>query len=328
LTDRLRKRPKIELHVHLEGCLSPGEARALRDKHSLPHSDEEIAALYRHASLGEFLAHFGALVGFLREPSDVAWLLRRCLGRLARQGVIYAEIRISPSVWERHGLPPDEVMEALLRLWRSGGPVRFQFIVDAVRQWERPLLERDLELAARHRGRGVAGFGLGGDEVAAPARCFQDLALECRSLGMPLIPHAGESTGPEAMAETLAVCSPPRIAHGIGAARDGALLAELARRGTHLEVAPTSNLRTKVVPKASLHPLAALWAAGVSLSLGTDDPALFATTLSGELRWAHRHAGWSEADMARSTLCAAQAALLPRDGREALASAVRAGWGG
>lgn len=299
----------------------------MRDRRSLPISDEQIAALYRHASIGEFLSHFGALVGLLRQPSDVAWLLERCLGRLSRQGVIYAEIRISPSVWERHGLAPEAVMEALVAVWRKPGPVRFQFIVDGVRQWDPRCLHRDLDLAARHLGEGVAGFGLGGDERAAPAVGFRDLAAECKSLGIPLIPHAGESTGPDEVAEALAVFSPPRIAHGIGAAGSPRLLAELAARKVHLEVAPTSNLRTGVVAKPGLHPLRALWSAGIPLSLGTDDPGLFRSTLSGELRWAASHAGWSEADMALSQQHAARAALLPAVEREGLERAVAEGWG-
>ncbi len=325
MTPAPRNLPKVELHLHLEGALTPAEALGLARRGGAPVEVDAIRSLYRHESFSQFLAHFGQLVGYLREPRDVAWLLHRLLGRLKRQGVVYAEIRVSPSVWERHGLPARETFLALLGA-REKGAVPCGLIVDGVRQWDRALLARDLDLATEFRGRGVAALGLGGDEAAAPAACFGDLASECRSRGVPLIPHAGEALGPEEVASALAMLSPPRIAHGIAAAGDPLVIEELVRRKVHLEVCPTSNLRTGVVRRAQDHPLGKLWSAGVSLSLGTDDPALFRTCLSREYAWALRHAGWTTADLARSQVEAARAALRPPSGREALERSVLAGW--
>jgi adenosine deaminase len=321
----LRRKPKIELHLHLEGCLTPAEALVLARKHGLDWDRPRVLSHYRHADFGDFLRHFGALLDLFRAPEDLCWLLDRVRRRLAFQGVVYAEVRVSPSVWERHGLAAEATLSGLLKEGAKG-PVELRFIVDGVRQWARELLERDLDLACRFRREGVVAFGLGGDEGAAPAASLRTLADECRSRQMPVVPHAGEALGSEEVASALEVFAPRRIGHGIAAARSSRVLGELRRREVHLEVCPTSNRRTGVVAPGQRHPTATLWRSGVPLSLGTDDPALFGATLCGELRWAARSAGWGLGDMARSQKMAAQAAFLPRGQRDALVRRIESGW--
>ena len=322
----LNHRPKIELHLHLEGCLTPSDARYLSRKHDLAWDDDRLLSLYHHENFGEFLVHFGALLNFVKAPEDLCWLLDRTLTRLRRQGVIYAEIRVSPSVWERHGLPAEISLRTLLNhATRVSPPVGF--IVDAVRQWAPALLLRDLDLACRFRNRGVVALGIGGDEAAAPAGSLRAFADECRARKMPVIPHSGEMMAADELVSALDVFQPGRIGHGISAAGSCEVMDTLARRGVHLEVCPTSNRRTGAVAHAKRHPLRKLWRAGVNLSLSTDDPALFGATLCQELRWAQRSAGWTESDMARSQLMAAHASLLPRSARQDLARRIQAGWG-
>jgi adenosine deaminase len=287
--------------------------------------EERVLSLYRHESIGQFLVHFGALLDLFKSPEDLCWLLDRTLARLRRQGVIYAEIRLSPSVWERHGLQAERSLLTLLNYAaRRSAPVGF--IVDAVRQWDQALQLRDLDLACSFRKQGVVALGIGGDEAAAPASGLKALADECKARGIPVIPHAGEVLGPDEVASAVKVFHAARIGHGIGAAESPGLLDDLARRGTHLEVCPTSNRRTGVVTRGRRHPLRQLWKAGVSLSLGTDDPAMFGATLCGELRWAKRSAGWTHEDMMRSQVLAARASLLTGSARDDLARRIRAGW--
>jgi adenosine deaminase len=251
--------------------------------------------------------------------------LDRTLARLRRQGVIYCEIRLSPSVWERHGLHAEGSLAAILGYASSrSAPVRF--IVDAVRQWDPALMMRDLDLACGFRNQGVVALGIGGDESAAPASRLVALADECKSRGIPVVPHAGEVLGPHEVAAAVEVFEAARIGHGIAAAESPALMEDLVRRGIHLEVCPTSNRRTGAVARGRRHPLRRLWQAGINLSLGTDDPALFGATLCGELRWAERSAGWTRMDMVRSQVLAARASFLPEAAREDLARRVTAGW--
>ncbi len=317
--------PKIELHLHLEGCLTPADAVALSRRNGLNWEPDRVLSLYQHGSFGEFLVHFGALLDLFKSPEDLCWLLDRTLGRLRRQGVIYSEIRLSPSVWERHGLHAERSLSAILRYAATrSAPVRF--IVDAVRQWDPALLIRDLDLACAYRSQGVVALGIGGDEAAVPAGDLVAFADECKARGIPVIPHAGEVLGPHEVASAVEIFRARRIGHGIAAAQSPALMGDLARRGVHLEVCPTSNRRTGAVARGRRHPLRRLWQAGINLSLGTDDPALFGATLCGELSWAERSAGWTRADTVRSQILAARSSLLPKAARDHLGRRIDAGW--
>jgi adenosine deaminase len=198
--------------------------------------------------------------------------------------------------------------------------------VDAVRQWDQALLMRDLDLACGFRDQGVVALGIGGDEAAVPASGLAAFADEARARGIPVIPHAGEVLGSDEVASAVEIFQAPRIGHGIGAAHSPSLMGDLARQGIHLEVCPTSNRRTGVVVCGRRHPLRRLWQAGINLSLGTDDPALFGATLCGELRWAEGSAGWTRVDMARSQVLAARASLLPEAARDDLVRRICAGW--
>lgn len=209
---------------------------------------------------------------------------------------------------------------------RVSAPVGF--IVDTVRQWSPALHSRDLDLACGFRKMGVVALGVGGDEAAAPAGSMKALARECRTRRIPVIPHAGEVLGAEEILAALDIFRPVRIGHGVSAAGSSLVMQALSERGVHLEVCPTSNRRTGAVARGRKHPLRRLWRAGISLSLNTDDPALFGTTLCGELRWARRSAGWSEREMALSQLMAARASFLAKDAREDLARRIEAGWAG
>lgn len=303
----------IELHLHLEGALALQDAVRLARKYGV--DDAVLPSLYAHRDFKEFLAHFGALVSLLRQPEDLIHLLGKTLGKLRRQGVAYAEIRVSPSVWERHGLEPRGAMEALARARFSEGP-EYRLIVDGVRQWDRSLLWRDLDLALAHRRRGVVALGLGGDEAAAPAEGFRDMAEACQRARIGFIPHAGEVLGSEEVLSAARLPGVRRIGHGVSVVRCDQAANELRKRGTHLEVCPTSNLVTGAC-SSSPHPVGELFRKGIPLSLSTDDPALFGTTLAKEERTA-REAGLTPKDLHTCRTNAAKASFLPRASREGL----------
>ncbi len=312
---------RIELHLHLEGAVTVGDALLLASKNKIAGiDDEKVRNLFVHGCLDEFLRHFGAVVGFLRSADDVVWLLNRLLKRLSRQRVAYAEIRVSPSVWERHGIDPEESLRALCSA-RLGAFTSHQFIVDGVRQWDKGLLERDLRLALGYRKRGVSGIGLGGDEKAAPAKLFSWLSDACEAERLPLLVHAGEASGPEEVADAIDILRAKRIGHGVAAAADPALMARLAGQNVHLEICPSSNYATGAVPAGKPHPIGALVKNGVPCSISTDDPGLFSTSLAAEERLARR-SGLSSAAIIGCRVAAANAALLPPNERKALAAMI------
>jgi len=302
------------------------DAGALLARNGRPKGFPPLKALYRHRDFEAFLKHFGALAGLLRHPDDPAWLLRRLASRLRRQNVLYAEVRVSPAVWKRHGLAPEPAFGRLVETAEKVTP-RLRIIVDGVRQWERRGLERDLDLCRSYRDRGVVALGLGGDEAAAPAGRFRWLAARCRRFGIPVIPHAGEALGPEEVSSALDVFAPPRIGHGVAAARDERFMGRLRRSSVHLEVCPTSNRRTGVIEPRAPHPLGRLLENRVSCSLGTDDPALFRRTLTGELSVTGRRLGLTMKDLLHLQVEAARNALLPPEPAKALERSLIAGWG-
>jgi aminodeoxyfutalosine deaminase len=283
--------PKAELHLHLEGTIEPETVLELD-----PSLDPcEVAARYRHDDFLGFLQNFKWVVEKLRTPEDYAVVTRRCLERLAAENVRYAELNLSAGVvlWKRQDLGAvfDAVEQAA-----DDSPVVVRWILDAVRQFDLADAMHVAEFAARHRDRGVVAFGLGGDEAGGPAQKFRAACEFARGEGLRLALHAGESTGPESVWGALEVGA-DRIGHGIRAIDDPALLDCLAERGVPLEVSITSNVATGVVSSLEEHPVRRLFEAGVPITLNTDDPAFFHTTLSREFELAANVFGFTEAEL-------------------------------
>jgi len=299
----------IELHLHLEGAVYPSDASAFSGEPS-----RELMRLFRHSGFNDFLKHFGKVASFFRSGDDLLLLLERHLKRIRSQGCVYVEFRVSPSVWEHFGMDARATMDKLVSFKAPG--VEFNFIVEAVRHWERGLLERDLALAVEHKGR-VRGFGLGGDEIAAPVGLFTGLPEECRKEGIAFIPHAGEVAGPGEVLKAVEMGA-KRIGHGIGAAGSEEICARLREEGIHLEVCPTSNFKTDAVKEGDIHPLKLLLERGVPFSVSTDDPGLFLTSLPKELRLARRIAEPWVLDIGALQREALRASLLSPGEKESL----------
>ena len=269
--------PKAELHVHLEGSLEPETLCELDPALTV----EEVRERYRRVrSFPAFIEVFRWILERLRGPADYALALRRLLERLETQRVAYAEITLSAGtiLWQGKSFAP--VFEAVAReAARSGIEVRW--ILDAVRHFGPEHVRKVAALAVERAGEGVVGFGIGGDEIRGPARWFHDTFRFVRDRGLRLTIHAGETAGPESVRQALEAGA-ERIGHGVTAAEDPALLEELARRRVALEVCLSSNAAIGVVPRIEAHPLPRFLAAGVPVTLATDDPAIFATTLNRE----------------------------------------------
>jgi len=172
-----------------------------------------------------------------------------------------------------------------------------RILLDAVRHWGPESADRVLDLHERTRLPSVVGFGMGGDETAAPAIAFAGVYLRARALGLRTSVHAGEWAGPDSVREVLDALRPDRLDHGVAAAADPALMQRLAEEDTILCVAPTSNLRTGAVASAATHPLKRLLDAGVRVTLSADDPVLFGTTTSAEYRFAAQALGVSAREL-------------------------------
>lgn len=267
---------KAELHVHLEGSMGPETLLAIDP--SLTR--EEIESHLTCTSFPEFLQGYIWVNKKLETPEHYALATRHLLDSLAAQDVTYAEITLSAGVvlWKEQDLAA--VYEAV---WRESqrSSIRTFWILDAIRQFG-PEKGMDVaRFAVSRKGDGVIAYGIGGDEVRGPAHWFSDVFAYARDSGLRLVAHAGETSGPDSIWGALAIGA-ERIGHGIAAARDPRLMAQLREHNIPLEVCISSNLCTGAVASLEAHPIRALYDAGVPITVHTDDPAFFRTTLERE----------------------------------------------
>ena len=310
----------IDLHLHLEGSLPSTTVASLAAKHRLP-----VPEMRRFDGLRGFLRSFGAVCDLLGDEEDFHCAAAAILARARRQRMLHLEILFSPQIYARRGIPLAAVMRGLMRAReesRSLGPSVI-FIADGVRQWGGAWFDETIGSLAPWVGRGLTGVGIGGDETAVPAKDFAAAFSRARRLGLRTTVHAGEGGGPESVRDALFWLRPDRLGHGVRAAEDPALLAELARRGMALEVCPTSNVATGVVRSHEHHPLRRLLDAGVTVTINSDDGAFFATDQPTEMARAARCHGLDGEEQMSLLRNAARAAFLPAAARARLERRLR-----
>jgi adenosine deaminase/aminodeoxyfutalosine deaminase len=283
--------PKAELHLHLEGSIEPETLRELAPDLSL----DEIRAHYEYPDFAGFLGSFEWVTRHLQTPEHYALITRRLLEGLAGENVRYAEIIHSTGMvlWRKQD--PAAVYDAI-RAAAEGASVEVQWIVDAVRQFGVEHVSRVAEFATSRVNDGVVAFGIGGDEARGPARQFREAFRSARTNGLRLTAHAGETTGPESIWEALEIGA-ERIGHGFRAIDDPALVRHLRDHDIPIEVCLSSNVATGAVANLREHPIRRLFDAGVPITLNTDDPAMFHTTLTAEYELAARELGFSEEEL-------------------------------
>lgn len=303
---------KVELHLHLEGAAPPAFIRALAaEKHQdIGHIFDERGA-YSYNGFNEFLRVYEAATSVLTAPRDYARLVTEVLGNCAEEGAIYAEVFVSPefcggadlTAWRDYLAAMEE---AAAEAERSG--ITSRAILTCIRHFGPERARKTAICAAETSGSWVTGFGIGGAESAGELSDFA-WAFDCaREAGLGLTAHAGEWRGPESVRDALAL-GVTRIGHGIRAIEDAALLSDIAARGVTLEVCPGSNIALGIVPGWPAHPIARLADAGVRVTVSTDDPPFFHTTLSQEYQRLADAFGWAEAEFGQMNLWAVEAAF-------------------
>jgi adenosine deaminase/aminodeoxyfutalosine deaminase len=323
----IKRLPKVELHLHLEGAVRPETLRELsRSKAGLRKKVGEWISKrrkqhFQYGSFREFLLAFGVVSLLLEKPADYALATARLVGWLAEQNVRYAEITLAAGVllWKKQ--PVEAVFEAVAAAageaqQRTG--VRVQWIFDAVRHFGLEHVREVLGWAARLRSQGVVALGIGGDEERGPAQLFTDVFREARDQGLHVVAHAGEACGPESVRRAVELLGAERIGHGLTAARDPAVLALLRERRVPLEVCPTSNVATGVLARWEDHPLPRFLEAGLVVTLNSDDPGMFGTSLEQEFARAATTFGLSPATLAELSRNAVNSSFLPEEEKQRL----------
>jgi aminodeoxyfutalosine deaminase len=274
--------PKIELHVHLEGTVRPNTLReiAKRNDYALP---ADLESLYRFRDFRHFIEVWILTTNALQTEADWRQMVVDYADEAAGHGCVYMEGIFSPAERVRRGCEWQEIFEGVSAGAQEAGElhgVEVRLTPDIPRGFTQEEARATVEWAARYRDRGVVGVGLGGLEAEFPPEPYAEVFALAHSLGLGSVPHAGEVVGSASVRGALEALGADRIRHGIRAVEDPGLVAELAGRGTVLDVCPLSNVRTGAVRRLEEHPLPQLVAAGVLCSISTDDPAMFDTDLT------------------------------------------------
>jgi aminodeoxyfutalosine deaminase len=328
--DRL---PKVELHVHLVGSASVPTVLELRRRHpdggGVPASAAELAAFYEFRDFPHFSKVYGAVSSLVREPADVAELVLGAARDLARQNVRYAELTVTPYTFTSAGMPVAELTEALDvaagSATREHG-ITMAYIFDVAGEYGEPAARATLEHALSCPPAALKGFGLAGIEQARPrfAGAFRSVFATAIAAGLHSVPHAGEMSGPATIWEALDGLRAERIGHGISCLDDPLLVARLRESQVPLEVCPTSNACTRQVPGLAAHPLPQLLAEGLFVTLNSDDPPMFGTTLTEEYRRAASVLGLGRAQLAGLAANGVRASFLDAGTKQALLAEIEA----
>jgi adenosine deaminase len=310
--------PKIELHLHLEGAAPPALIAGLAKEKSL-----DIAGIfdadgqYSYRDFWHFIDVYHTACTALQSPQDYYRLVMAVLESQAESGVVYSELSLCPDFCGGRDLGAwreylHAIQEASERAEREMG-ITSRGIVTCIRHFGPDIAKETARCAAETAGDWLRGFGIAGDEKKLQPKDFRwsfDLAREA---GLRLTAHAGEWAGPESVRAALAEIEVERIGHGVRAIEDPALVDELAERGVVLEVCPGSNVALGIYPSFRQHPIGRLYEKGVKVTISTDDPPYFHTSMAREYDQLHDAFDWDEAVFATIASTSLDAAFCDAD---------------
>jgi aminodeoxyfutalosine deaminase len=302
--------PKAELHVHHVGSASPHIVAQLAERHpgKVPSSPDDLAKFFQFDDFANFITIYLSVVDLIKTAEDVQLLTYEVGAHMATQNIRYAELTVTPYISVSDQLPAEAFLEAIedarVATARDHG-VELRWIFDIPADFGIPAAEMTASIACDHDVPGLVGFGIGGAERGFPRPMFAPYVDRARAAGLHSVPHAGETTGPQTVWDAIRELGAERIEHGISAVHDQALLDHLVAHDITLDVCPTSNVALKVVTDLESHPIRDLVAAGVRVTVNTDDPPMFATNLNTEYGIAARLLGLDQpgvADLARTAV--------------------------
>ena len=325
--DFIASLPKAEIHVHHVGSASPRIVSELAARHpgTVPSDLDALRDFYTFRDFAHFIEVYLAVVDLIREPEDVRLLTYEIASDMAAQRIRYAEVTLTPYTSVLAGIPIDAFVEAVedarVAAERDHG-IRLRWVYDIPGEFGVPSAEETLGYALRHAPETLIGFGLGGPEVGVDRPQFKQVFDQARAAGLHSVPHAGETTGPQTVWDALLDLGAERIGHGTSSVQDPRLLDYLVERRIPLEVCPTSNIATRAVDTLENHPIRQLYDAGVFVTVNSDDPPMFGTTLNREYEIAARLLDLDETGIADLAKNAVQATFLSDQEKGALAEEI------
>lgn len=321
--------PKVELHLHLEGAAPPAFIAGLaKEKHLDISGIFDARGNYRYKDFWDFLKVYEAATSALQTPEDYHRLTLAVLEESAASGVVYSETFLSPDfcggrdvgAWKEY---LHAMQEAADQAERQLG-ITLRGIITCIRHFGPDKARETARCAAETAGDWITGFGIAGDEKIGAPKDFR-WAFDCaREAGLRLTAHAGEWGGPESVRDAVRDLEVERIGHGVRAIEDLALVDELAEKGIVLEVCPGSNVVLGVYKSFRDHPIAELDRRGVKVTVSTDDPPFFHTTMVREYEELHRAFDWDEGQFRRIARAALDAAFCDADTKGRIAKKLEA----
>jgi aminodeoxyfutalosine deaminase len=321
--------PKAEIHVHHVGSAAPRTVAELAARHPgvVPSDLDRLREFYTFRDFGHFIEVYLAVVDLLRDPEDIRLLTYEVATDMAAQNIRYAELTLTPWTSVAAGIPIEAYVEAVedarVAAERDHG-IRLRWIYDIPGESGLPAGEDTLQYALHHAPDTLIGFGLGGPEVGVDRPQFGDVFAQARAAGLHSVPHAGETTGPQTVWDAIRDLGAERIGHGTSSVQDPDLVAYLAEHGIPLEVCPTSNIATRAVDRLENHPIRQLYDAGVVVTVNSDDPPMFGTTLNREYEIAAELLDLDEHGIADLAKNAVQASFLPDPDKTSLVAEIDA----
>lgn len=318
--------PKAELHVHHVGSASPRIVAELAARYEgktpVPADPALLADYFTFTDFGHFIEVYLSVVDLIRTPEDLRYLTYEVAREMSvGQSLRYAELTCTPYTSVAAGIPIEAYTEAIedarLAAERDFGLV-LRWIYDIPGESGLPAADDTLRWALDHRPDALVGFGLGGPEIGVPRPQFEPHFTAARAAGLRSVPHAGETTGSETVWHALRLLGAERIGHGTSAAADPELLAHLAEHRIPLEVCPSSNIATRAVATMAEHPLRTFVEAGVVVTINSDDPPMFGTSLNREYEIAADLLDLDERGIADLARAAVDASFAPDDVRASL----------
>lgn len=340
--DQIKRIPKVLIHDHLDGGLRPQTIIDIAQEigyAALPTQDAgELATWFRQScdsgSLVRYLETFSHTIAVMQRREDIIRVARECVLDLARDGVVYAEIRVAPELFTEKGLTLDEIIEAILEGYRQGMqdaasegyPIKVYSLLCGMRQNNRS--QEVAELVVKYRDKGVVGFDIAGPEAGFPPSDQKDSFDYLRKESAHFTIHAGEAYGLPSIWEALQICGAERLGHGVRIIDDidfsgpqpklGALASYVRDRRIPLELCPTSNLQTGAAHSYAEHPIGALAELRFRVTLNTDNRLMSQTSMSLEMEECVSAFGWSFAQLQRVTINAMKSAFIPYPERLAI----------
>jgi adenosine deaminase len=338
---QVKRLPKALLHDHLDGGLRVETIIEIAQEigHALPTTDPvELAEWFRAScdsgSLVLYLETFAHTVAVMQRKEDIARVARECAVDLARDGVVYAEVRMAPELLTEKGLALSEIIEAILEGFREGekeaksegNTIRICSLLCGMRQNDRS--QEVAELAVKYRDKGVVGFDIAGPEDGFPPSDQLDTFEYLRKENAHFTIHAGEAYGLPSIWEAIQICGAERLGHGVRIADDidfnhtpprlGRLASYVRDRRIPLEMCPSSNIQTGVASSFAEHPLAKLSKLRFRVTINTDNRLMSATSMSREMYEMVKECDWTYQDLQRATINALKSAFIPFEERLAI----------